>query len=176
MIIFALYRPMDTVGTTKPMNFSDIRNRFEWVSYSGQTDCYVTYAYVLNRPVARLVGESDILYFGKTEQAIRDRCKQETRTKNSPRNTQQTNIRTTFVLGEIGLKHVKCFYVRELRETLSGTDCERFLEGLRTWDKKAFLALSDERRSPDLNVSLEKYLLVTYASEHLELPPLNNRM
>ena len=50
------------------MNFSGIQNRFEGEMYSGQMDSDVTYAFVLNKPVPRLVGESDILYIGKTEQ------------------------------------------------------------------------------------------------------------
>lgn len=158
------------------MNFADIRDRFEWVAFSGQMDSDVTYAFVLNRPVARLVGESDILYIGKTEQAIRVRYEQETKTKNSPRNTQQTNIRTSFVFAEIGLENVKCFYVKALTVDLSGIDCDTFLERLKTWDKKVFLALSERPRSPSLAVSMEKYLLVRYTSEHLEVPPLNNRM
>lgn len=158
------------------MNFTDIQDRFEWVSYSGQMDSDVTYAFVMNRPVARLVGESDILYIGKTEQAIRVRYEQETRTKNSPRNTQQTNIRTSFVFEKLGLENVKCFYVKGLTVDLSGIDCDTFLEGLQTWDKKAFLALSERPVPPSLAVSLEKYLLVLYTSAHLEVPPLNNRM
>ena len=158
------------------MNFAGIQDRFKWVPYSGQMDSGVTYAFVLNRPVARLIGESDILYIGKTEQGIRVRYEQETRTKNSPGNTQQTNIRTSFVFDKIGLANVKCFYVKALTADLSGIDCDSFLEGLRTWDKKAFLALSERPRTPSLTVSLEKYLLVRYTAEHLEVPPLNNRM
>ena len=158
------------------MNLATLRDQFDWVPFSGQMDSDVTYAFVLNRPVPRLIGESDILYVGKTEQAIRVRYEQETRTKNSPKNTQQTNIRTTFVFDKIGLENVECYYVKALTTVLSGGVCDKFLEGLRTWDKKSFLALSENPRSPGLEVSLEKYLLVQYASEHLEVPPLNNRM
>jgi hypothetical protein len=158
------------------MNFATLRDQFDWVPFSGQMDSDVTYAFVLNRAVARLIGESDILYIGKTEQAIRARYEQETRTKNSPKNTQQTNIRTTFVFDKIGLENVACYYIKALTTVLSGGVCDEFLERLRTWDKKSFLALSERPRSPGLGVSLEKYLLVQYASEHLEVPPLNNRM
>jgi len=165
-----------TIGVTSAMNFATLRDRFDWVPFSGQMDSDVTYAFVLNRPIARLIGESDLLYIGKTEQAIRVRYEQETRTKNSPKNTQQTNIRTTFVFDKIGLENVGCCYVKALTTVLSGGVCDEFLEGLRTWDKKSFLALSVHPRSPGLEVSLEKYLLVQYASEHLEVPPLNNRM
>ena len=160
----------------RAMNFTTLRDQFDWVPFSGQMDSGVTYAFVLNRTVERLIGKSDILYIGKTEQAIRVRYEQETRTKNSPRNTQQTNIRTTFVFSKIGLENVECYYVKALTTVLSGRFCDEFLEGLRTWDKKSFLAVSEHPRSPGLEVSLEKYLLVRYVSEHLEVPPLNNRM
>ncbi len=75
------------------MDFAGIQNDFNWIAYSGQSDCDVTYLFVLDRPVARLVGVSDILYIGKTEQAVRTRCHQETRPSNSASSTQQTNIR-----------------------------------------------------------------------------------
>jgi hypothetical protein len=158
------------------MNFAVLCDRFEWVLYSGQMDSDVTYTFGLNRPVTRLVSESDILYIGKTEQAIKIRYEQETRTKNSPRNTQQTNIRTSFVFEKIGLANVKCYYVRSLTANLTGAEWAEFLEGLRTWDKKAFLTLSESPKAALDEVSLEKFLLVRYAKEHLEVPPLNNRM
>lgn len=158
------------------MNFADAQKQFEWVRYSGQMDSNVTYALVLDKPVARLDGESDILYIGRTEQSIRARYEQETKTKNSPKNTQQTNIRTSFLLNKLGLSRVQCFYVKALTTDLSGVECETFLERLRTWDKKAFLDLIEQPRLPSLKVSLEKYLLVSYAALHLEVPPLNNRM
>jgi hypothetical protein len=50
------------------------------------------------------------------------------------------------------------------------------MKGLRTWDKKGFLSLSERPNADQIEPSLEKYLLVCYAVEHLEVPPLNNRM
>ena len=158
------------------MNYSDINDRFQWHTYAGQMDSDVTYMFVLNQPVGRLAGSSDILYIGKTEQSIRARYEQETKTKNSPGNTQQTNIRTTFVFGKIGLDRVRCYYVKNLTFSPSDTERETFMDTLRTWDKKSFIALSERARLPALEVSLEKYLLVRYASEHFEVPPMNNRM
>lgn len=67
----------------------------------------------------------------------------------------------------------KTFVVTDLTATLSDNERSAFMEGLRTWDKKAFLVLSEK---PGTDPSLEKYLLVRYAMEHLEVPPLNSRM
>lgn len=163
-----------TLGVTI-VRFRDLSTEFPWVRYAGQMDSDVTYAYVYNQPVSRLRGESDILYIGKTEQAIRVRFEQETRTRNSPGNTQQTNIRTTFILEKLGLANVSLHYVRSLSITLDEANGSAFLQALRTWDKRSYMALAEAAaRTPE--VSLEKYLLVRYASDHLEVPPLNNRM
>lgn len=139
-------------------------------------DSDVTYVFVGRSAVPRMVGDSDILYIGKTEQAIKVRFEQETRTSNSPRNTQQTNIRLTHILGKIGVNNYQCFYVKELVMKLSGTKKTEFLEKIQTWDKQFFLKLKESNSGGSLEVPIEKYLLVTYTHEHLELPPLNNRM
>lgn len=163
-------------GVVSAMNFAEASKRFDWVRYSGEMTSGVTYAYVLNRPVPRLRGESDILYIGKTSQAIRVRFEQETRTKNSPGNTQQTNIRTTHILATLGLENVQLYFVRSLEIELSDADLTKYLTGLETWDKKSFISASALPRSEQRKPSLEKALLVSYAVDHLEVPPLNNRM
>ncbi|MGH8400006.1 MAG: hypothetical protein ACRESU_02790 [Gammaproteobacteria bacterium] len=158
------------------MNFASASTRFEWVKYSSQMDSDVTYVYVLNRLVPRLRGESDILYIGKTSQAIRVRFEQETRTRNSPGNTQQTNIRTTHILGALGLENVQLYYVRALEVELSDAELSKYMNGLETWDKKSFISASALLQAKQRKPSLEKVLLVSYAADHLEVPPLNNRM
>jgi hypothetical protein len=74
---------------------------------------------------------------------------------------------------KLGLENVRCYYVRSQSAKLTEAERSAFMEGLRIWDKKAFLALSEKA---DPIPSLEKYLLVRYAMEHLEVPPLNIRM
>lgn len=157
------------------MRFIDLRNDFQWVKYTDQIDSNVTYIYVLNDTVSRLRGDSDILYIGKTTQQIIDRFKQETSTRNTHKNTQNTNIRTTFIFEAFGLQNVSLYYVRSLSSTLNEAKSHSFLEALKIWDKKSYTHLADARGRA-LEVSLEKYLLVRYASDHLEVPPLNNRM
>lgn len=139
-------------------------------------DSGVTYIFLGSEEVPRLKGASDILYIGKTEQAIKVRFEQETRTKNSPKNTQQTNIRMTHILGQLGAESYRCLYVKKLTVTLSEAEQKAFLEKLRTWDKQFFLKLTNQRLGEILEIPVEKYLLVQYADEHLELPPLNNRL
>lgn len=158
------------------MNYQQLNDKFEWVLHEGQMDSGVTYVYVAKKPITRLVGSSDILYAGKTEQAMRVRYEQETKTKNSPRNTQQTNIRMTHILDKFGDKNYKCFFVKKLELKLSGTPMSAFLDKLKTWDKQFWLKLTDANVGGTLEVPIEKFLLVYYADEHLELPPLNNRM
>jgi len=158
------------------MNYETIREKYDWIKFSNQIDKNVTYVFVLNRAVARLSGASDILYIGKTEQAIAKRYEQETRTNNTSRNTQQTNIRMTHVFQRLGIQNVKCYYTKTLSQALSGDERARFLRECGTWDKKFCIQLEDREADPSLEVPLEKYLLVCYAAEHLEVPPMNNRM
>ena len=157
------------------MNFVDIRKDFAWVRYSGQQDKFVTYVVVASQPVPRLKGESDILYIGETDNTIQNRYKQETETNNTPRNTQMTNIRLTYAFRQ--LRHMgitaTCYFVKGkcvITPPLSLSDANAFAEKLETWDKRTYLKTSDFTIP-----SIEKYLLVTYADEHLELTPLNNR-
>ncbi len=158
------------------MNYEMIREKLDWIEFSNQSVKNVTYVFVLNRAVDRLSGASDILYIGKTEQAIAKRYEQETRTNNTPKNTQQTNIRMTHVFHLLGIQNVRCHYTKTLSHTLSGDERARFLRECRTWDKKFCIQLEDRQTDPSLVVPLEKYLLVCYAAEHLEVPPMNNRM
>jgi len=158
------------------MNYETIRENHDWIEFSSQIDENVTYVFVLNRPVTRLSGASDILYIGKTKQAIAKRYEQETRTNNTSRNTQQTNIRMTHVFERLGIQNVKCYYTKTLSHTLLGDERARFLRECGIWDKKFCIQLQDQQTAPSLEVPLEKYLLVCYAAEHLEVPPMNNRM
>jgi hypothetical protein len=157
------------------MNFEDT-GQFPWIMFDGQSDQNVSYIFVASTPITRLAGVSDILYVGKTEQPISKRYKQETNTKNSPKNTQQTNIRMTHIFSKIGLGTCKCFYVQDLDMVLDSTTAEIFIENLKTWDKQFYLKNVQEQGAGSITIPVEKYLLVNYAAEHLELPPLNNRM
>ncbi len=159
------------------MNFKSIHRHFSWVRYEGQEDKNVTYVFVFKKPNGRLRGCSDILYIGKTKQPIKKRYKQETRTNNTSGNTQQTNIRMTHVFSKIGLdNNIKCYYVRKLDHTIAGNEKGNFLTQCKTWDKKFYIGLNKRGIEQKLKIPLEKFLIVSYASEHLEAPPMNNRM
>lgn len=158
------------------MRAVDLLQRFDWHEYSGQMDSNVTYFFRAPSSISRLLGESDIFYIGKTEQGIRTRYEQETRTINSPKNTQQTNIRTTYIYQRLGLSAPKCYFTKSLDMSLFGDECSVFLAKLRTWDKKFYLGLEVNSDRNQVVVPVEKYLLVSYADEHLEVPPLNNRV
>ncbi len=158
------------------MYADDLLQRFDWHEYMGQMDSNVTYFFRAPSSISRLRGESDIFYIGKTEQGIRVRYEQETKTINSPKNTQQTNIRTTYIYQQLGISKPKCYYTKNLDMVLSGDECSMFLEKLRTWDKKFFLGLQINPDHNQVVVPVEKFLLVSYANEHLEVPPLNNRV
>ena len=158
------------------MNFSDIDKDFDWIKYSGQQDRGVTYVFVAEKPTSRLRGNSDILYIGKTGNSIQTRYRQETQTRNTPGNTQMTNIRLTHVFRQLihlGIG-VTCYFTKgqTVNPPLSPRRAEAFAQMLMTWDKRSYIASSP---SEFANPSIEKYLLVNYAEEHLELPPLNNR-
>ena len=161
------------------MNFKDLKSLCNWISYQGQMDSNVTYVYVKDLPFRRLQGESDILYIrktkrGKTNQNIRSRYKGGTRTNNTEGNDQNTNIRLTHVFGKLGLENCRCFYAQNLDMTLSDANRGDFLERLRTWDKRAYLEIARGIPNQETAIPLEKYLLVMYANDHLELPPMNN--
>ena len=155
------------------MNREELLAQFDWIEYDGQMDSDVTYFFAAQEPVGRLRGRSDILYIGMTERAIRVRYEEETRTVNSPKNRQNTSIRTTHVYRALCLDSPTCYYTKTLNVELNGTEKARFLNKLMNWDKRFFLK-QDELAT--LLVPLEKYLLVQYADEHLEVPPLNNSM
>ncbi len=158
------------------MNYETIEDAYDWIQFNNQYDKNVTYIFVLNRTIPRLSGMSNILYFGKTEQPIATRYNQETDTNNTSRNSQQTNIRMTHVFQRLGIQNVKCYYTKILNHRLSGEAMMKFLGECRTWDKKFYMQFEDKRNNLYLEIPLEKYLLVSYASEHLEVPPMNNRM
>lgn len=82
----------------------------------------------------------------------------------------------THIFSRIGLSECKCFYVTDLDIVLDSTRAEEFIEKLKTWDKQYYLKNVQEQGVETITIPVEKYLLVNYASEHLELPPLNNRM
>ncbi|MCX5992412.1 MAG: hypothetical protein NTZ04_08855 [Chloroflexi bacterium] len=158
------------------MNFETVRKEHDWIEFLTQADTNVTYMFVFNRMITRLRGASDILYIGKTHQSIGRRYEQETSVNNTAGNTQQTNIRMTHVFKELGIANVKCYYTRTLRHTLSADDRTRWLGYCRTWDKKFCLQLEKQQKGQTLEIPLEKYLLVCYAADNLEVPPMNNRM
>lgn len=158
------------------MRSIDLLQQFDWHEYSGQTDSDVTYFFRAPRSINRLRGESDIFYIGKTEQSIRMRYEQETRTINSPKNTQQTNIRTTYIYQQLEIPNPTCYFTKSLVMRLSEYECSVFLEKLKTWDKKFFLGLGVAPHQNRIVIPVEKYLLISYADEHLEVPPLNNRV
>ena len=156
------------------MDFKDTGCWIDWVEYSGQRDRSVTYIFVASKPIARLRGESDILYIGKTDGEIRKRFKDETENNNTPKNTQATNIRMTHVFRQLNLAGISytCFFVEKTTLHLPSEIERTFAEKLRTWDKNAYVRMT---RMADFSMpTMEKYLLITYADEHLELPPLNN--
>lgn len=157
------------------MNFSDLSRLFQFEEFCNQETENVTYVINYAKEIKRLNGSSDILYIGRTEQSIKKRFHQETSTRNSRWNTQQTNIRTTYIYSKIGLENISCFFCNGLSINLNDECQKSFLEKCMYWDKKYYLQRIEQ---PDagLNISLEKYLLVTYSDEHLEVPPLNNRM
>lgn len=153
------------------MNFNDIENQFQWTLYAGQNTGNVTYVFVLNQQIARLSGASDIIYVGKTTQPISRRYIQETNTNNTIGNTQQTNIRLTHIFGLLDLANVTCYFTTTMEVIVPRND--PFLQHLAIWDKRYFLNVVNAN---PVAVSLEKKLIVTYAVDHREAPPLNNRM
>ena len=158
------------------MNFKSLDD-FNWISFNQQNDCNVTYVFVSETAIARLSGKSDILYIGKTEQPISKRYNQETNTNNTPKNTQLTNIRLTHIFSTIGLNNYKCYYFPALKYSLKDAEKERFISSLKIWNKSYYLneIVQCVHQNKDITVELEKYLLVNYAHEHLELPPLNGK-
>ena len=158
------------------MNFSDIEEDFSWIKYSAQQDREVTYIFVAEKPIFRLRGKSDILYIGKTDNSIQTRYRQETQTRNTPGNTQMTNIRLTYAFHQLRLMGVEaiCYFTKGhiVSPPLSSRRSEAFSQMVRTWDKRSF---NNSNQSDFNSPIIEKYLLVNYAEEHLELPPLNNR-
>ncbi|MCR5763194.1 MAG: hypothetical protein K6G00_07430 [Treponema sp.] len=154
------------------MNFNELKSRISFINYNSQTDSNVTYCFVYKEFISRLKGKSDILYIGKTEQPIKKRYFQETNTQFSEKNSQRTNIRTTYIYEKLGLENFSCFYTKSLTIKLSAEELKLFLENLKAFDiQYRNLILKKETNEVDL----EKYLLVSYGAEHLELPPLNNR-
>ena len=154
------------------MNSECLFQRFTCHQYDGQHDTGLTYFFVSTSSIHRLRGESDILYIGKTKASIRNRYLAETATKNTLGCDQNTNIRTTHVYSIICPKGPRCFYIKEMFLTIEGDDKNLFFEKLKIWDKRYFNELhKDDAR---VILPLEKYLLVMFADEHLEVPPLNN--
>ena len=141
------------------MNFEDID--VDWKRFRDQEDEGVTYVYVAERPLRRLRGTSDILYIGRTTGSIKLRVQQQTTTAPLERGGG-TNSRLTHVLNQ--LRGWRCFYVDGSRWPLSPSD------------RREFNGLMDifTARQRGFRLTLEKYLLVYYFDEHLELPPLNN--
>ena len=159
------------------MNFKgDIEERFHWTSFDEQGTSEVTYVFVAPNSRARLKGKSDILYIGHTDSPIKNRYKAHTRTNPTPKSTQSTNIRMTYVLNrikeELGFEPTVHFCPDECWALPKG-EVDGFSSLLQLWSKWAH---ATHLEAKNLNSpTLESYLLVKYADEHLELPPLNNR-
>lgn len=156
------------------MNFNSIPGHFKWIRFSNQTDKNVTYIYVIDRQINRFIGSSDILYVGKTKQPINKRYNQQINANNTPGNTQSTNIRLTHIFGSIGLSNCECYYTCQMDYILPRPIQNGFLKELETWDKNHYLKVKPPTPNTRVTVSLEKYFLVKYAVDHLEVPPLNN--
>jgi len=156
------------------MNFNLIPGNFGWIPFNNQTDKNVTYVFVYNGQINRLIGSSNILYIGKTEQSIKKRYSQEINANNTPKNTQATNIRMTHIFGSIGLSNCACYYTRRMNYVLPRPVQNGFLNELETWHKRYYLKVKPHPLNTRVTVSLEKFILVKYAVDHLELPPLNN--
>ena len=157
------------------MNFYDIKERIQWTPFDGQGDSKVTYVFVAPNPRERLNGKSDILYIGRTSSPIKDRHKAQTSTRPTPKSTQSTNVRMTHVLkrlNDMGIEHAIYFCPIECWKLPKG-EVDSFSCLLELWSKRAHVR---HRKAGALEYpTLETYLLVKYANEHLELPPLNNR-
>lgn len=155
----------------------DCFRRFRWERFSGQSTRDVTYFYAVTPEVARLRGKSSVLYIGQTENGIDVRYRQETATRNTPGNSQATNIRTTHVIStlRVGGAEIELFFTAGLSMDLAGVDARSYGELLETWNKNHFLKEFEPRPDGSIDVQIEKFLLAHYAAQHLEVPPLNNR-
>ena len=157
------------------MNFRDIEHWAKWVPVfwsagSGRDLCICRFTAF--RAAAGRERYHLYWYIGETNNSIRTRYSQETETGNTGWNTQNTNIRTTHVFRELRQSGaaVACYFVKGQKVRLHSEFSETFARKLQTWDKRTFVQMHDYSR-----VHLEKFLLGTYADEHLELPPLNHR-
>lgn len=132
--------------------------------------------WVTNRPVARLRGQSPILYVGETERSIEERVRKETCSNNTAGNTQDTNIRLSAIIDELKRSghSVEVYFTDGLKFEACPADREEMLAILNVWDKRAWKAMTGNVSSAE--VSIEKFVLCHYAATHLELPPMNNSM
>jgi hypothetical protein len=151
-------------------------HRFQWHRFSGQGDSPVTYVYLGTPPVGRLQGDSSVLYVGKTEQPIDQRFAQATRTKNTPANSQSTNIRSSHIMRLLTQRgdQIELYFTLGLWVNLSAIQARDFGQVLQIWNKSHFLKFFPPSIGGTVDVSIEKYLLGHYMNEHLEVPPLNN--
>ncbi len=151
--------------------------RFPRQRFSGQENRGVTYMYVSKPAIPRVRGQSPILYVGKTEQSIARRIQDETRSNNTPGNTQNTNIRLSAVFAEVARSghSIETYFTKGLAFTPSTADRDAMLAILQVWDKRAWVELT-RNGSPAAGLSIEKFVLCHYAAAHLELPPMNNSM
>ena len=151
-------------------DFKSIQAQFKLVQFASQDTPNATYVFVLNRSIPRLSRSSDILHVGETDDPIASRYQQETSTNNTKGNTQATNIRLTHVFGKLGLStNATCHFTTQ--RTVQLTPNDPFLQDLMIWAKTNWRIVAHGSTPV---VSLEKYLLVKYAVDHWELPPLNN--
>ena len=152
-------------------------NQFQWIKFSGQTERNVTYFYAVSPPARRLRGDSSVLYIGRTENQINIRYKQETETNNTPGNSQATNIRTTHVIRSLRAHEdeVALFFTTGIKVKSLKHQVQAYGQLLQEWNKSHYLKEFKLNLDGTLDVEIEKFLLVHYTKEHLEVPPLNNR-
>ena len=158
------------------MNFKDGLAGEKWEEFTGQQVREATYMYVASdKSIRRLKGESNILYIGST-QSLNRRHKDETKDRIVQPNTQSTNTRLSYLLPrlttdkDIDLEH-KLYFTKVRVKRLAPNEKYDFANLLRVWVKSAHTKGTIDLNTPPL----ETYLLVRYAADHLELPPLNNR-
>jgi hypothetical protein len=169
------------------MTFQDIQGLAQWQQYvhpNAAAGPHVTYLYVLDRALGRVSGNSDILYIGETTNGLHQRYYQEVRQPDPWANgivlnggtEQQTNIRLRHLHAQLnGPQHITVWYTPIINMPLPA-DWADHKAALMHWHRNLFKVYhQQELNGLEPQVNLEQYLLVKYASEHLELPPWNNR-
>jgi len=151
-------------------------NRFRWQRFSGQNSHFVTYIYLVKPSVCRLRGESSVLYVGKTKDSIAERYKKETQTRNTPGNSQATNLRLSHLIPLLRGRgdEIELYFTDGLSFPLPPAEAADFGKMLETWNKSHFRSKFKQDVNSIFQVEIETFLLIHYAAAHWEVPPLNN--